>query len=140
VNTSAADMSARILGEKNDMTRSLRPAGHTTPRAPAPEAPCLRSHAHRQPGQQLHQSPAGLLSMTHSPHRPTTAESSLSGMGSLSTACHPVVTDDVQITVRSVRSQHYIYMLTREGWRMEEGVGFFAARDHVITCPGRQGG
>jgi hypothetical protein len=41
VSTSAADMSARILGEKNDMTRSLRPAGNTTPRAPAPEAPCL---------------------------------------------------------------------------------------------------
>jgi hypothetical protein len=41
VSTSAADMSARILGEKNDMTRCLRPAGHTTPRAPAPEAPCL---------------------------------------------------------------------------------------------------
>jgi hypothetical protein len=36
VSTSAADMSARILGEKNDMTRSLRPAGNTTPRAPAP--------------------------------------------------------------------------------------------------------
>ena len=69
VSTSAADMSARILGEKNDMTRSLRPAGNTTPRAPAPEAPCLRSPAHRQPGQQLHQSPAGLLSMTHSLHR-----------------------------------------------------------------------
>lgn len=41
VSTSAADMSARILGEKNDMTRSLRPAGNTTPRAPAPEAPPL---------------------------------------------------------------------------------------------------
>jgi hypothetical protein len=27
VSTSAADMSARILGEKNDMTRSLRPSG-----------------------------------------------------------------------------------------------------------------
>ena len=26
VSTSAADMSARILGEKNDMTRSLRPS------------------------------------------------------------------------------------------------------------------
>jgi hypothetical protein len=38
VSTSAADMSARILGEKNDMTRCLRPARHTTPRAPAPEA------------------------------------------------------------------------------------------------------
>ena len=47
VSTSAADMSARILGEKNDMTRCLRPAGHTTSRAPAPEAPCLRSPAHR---------------------------------------------------------------------------------------------
>jgi hypothetical protein len=47
VSTSAADMSARILGEKNDMTRSLRPAGHTTPHAPAPEALCRRSHAHR---------------------------------------------------------------------------------------------
>ena len=50
VSTSAADMSARILGEKNDMTRCPRPAGHTTSRAPAPEAPCLRSPAHRQPG------------------------------------------------------------------------------------------
>ncbi len=35
VSTSAADMSARILGEKNDMTRSLRPAGHKS-LAPAP--------------------------------------------------------------------------------------------------------
>ncbi|HZL53373.1 MAG TPA: hypothetical protein VFC37_20750 [Terracidiphilus sp.] len=72
VSTSAADMSARILGEKNDMTRSLRPAGNTTPRAPAPENPCRRSHAHRQPGQQLHESRAGRLSMTHSLHRLTT--------------------------------------------------------------------
>jgi len=39
VSTSAADMSARILGEKNDMTRCRRPAGHTTPRAPAQEVP-----------------------------------------------------------------------------------------------------
>ena len=38
VSTSAADMSARILGEKNDMTRCRRPAGNTTPRAHAPEA------------------------------------------------------------------------------------------------------
>ena len=37
-------------------------------------------------------------------------------MESLSTACHRVVTDDVQITVRSLRLDHYIYMLTREGW------------------------
>jgi hypothetical protein len=29
VSTSAADMPARILGVKNDMARSLRPAGHT---------------------------------------------------------------------------------------------------------------
>jgi hypothetical protein len=28
VSTSAADMSARILGEKNDMTRSFHPSGH----------------------------------------------------------------------------------------------------------------
>jgi hypothetical protein len=35
VSTSAADMSARILGEKNDMTRCRRPAGNTTPRARA---------------------------------------------------------------------------------------------------------
>jgi hypothetical protein len=33
VSTSAADMSARILGEQNNMTRCLRPAGHQTPRA-----------------------------------------------------------------------------------------------------------
>jgi hypothetical protein len=37
VSTSATDMPARILGEKNDQTRSFRPAGHKTPRAPAPE-------------------------------------------------------------------------------------------------------
>jgi hypothetical protein len=37
-------------------------------------------------------------------------------MGSLSMACDPVVTDGVQITVRSLRLDHYIYMLTREGW------------------------
>jgi hypothetical protein len=43
VSTSTADMSARILGEKNDMTRSLRPAGHKNPRAPAPEAPPLQT-------------------------------------------------------------------------------------------------
>jgi hypothetical protein len=47
VSTIAADMSARILGEKYDMTRCRRPAGNTTPRAPAPEARCLRSPAHR---------------------------------------------------------------------------------------------
>jgi hypothetical protein len=64
VSTSAADMSARILGEKNDRTRCLRPAGNTTPRAPAPEAPCLCSYAHRRPGRQLHESRAGQLSMT----------------------------------------------------------------------------
>jgi hypothetical protein len=64
VSTSAADMSARILGEKNDMTRSRRPAGHTTARAPAQEAPCRRSHLSRQPGRQLHQSRAGKLSGT----------------------------------------------------------------------------
>jgi hypothetical protein len=39
VGTSAADMSAAILGEKNDMTRSLRPASPKNPRAPAPAAP-----------------------------------------------------------------------------------------------------
>jgi hypothetical protein len=37
VSTSTADMSARILGEKNDWTRCLRPFGPKTPRAPAPE-------------------------------------------------------------------------------------------------------
>jgi hypothetical protein len=72
VSTSAADMSARILDEKNDMTRCLRPAGNTTPRAPAPEAPCRCPHAHRQPGQQLRKSRPGQLSMTHSLHRFTT--------------------------------------------------------------------
>ena len=39
VGTSAADMSARILGEKNDMTRCLRPAWHKNPRAPASATP-----------------------------------------------------------------------------------------------------
>ena len=63
VSTSAADMSARILGEKNDMTRCRRPPGNTTPRAPAPEAPCLCSHPHRRPRRQLHESRAGKLSM-----------------------------------------------------------------------------
>jgi hypothetical protein len=37
VSTSAADMSARILGENNNMTRCLRPAGHKTPHARAPD-------------------------------------------------------------------------------------------------------
>lgn len=36
VSTSAADMSARILGENNNMTRCLRLAGHKTLHAPAP--------------------------------------------------------------------------------------------------------
>jgi len=36
VGTSAADMSAAILGEHNNMTRSLHPARHKNPRAPAP--------------------------------------------------------------------------------------------------------
>jgi hypothetical protein len=50
VGMSAADMSARILGEHNDMTRFPRPASHKSPRAPAPEAgaiaghPCARGH------------------------------------------------------------------------------------------------
>jgi hypothetical protein len=35
VSTSAADMSARILGEQNDMARCLHPAGHKTLRARA---------------------------------------------------------------------------------------------------------
>jgi hypothetical protein len=40
VSTSAADMSARILGEKNDMTRSLRPSGpQNTSRARARPKP-----------------------------------------------------------------------------------------------------
>jgi hypothetical protein len=39
VGTSAADMSAAILGENNQMTRSLRPAQPKNPRAPAPAAP-----------------------------------------------------------------------------------------------------
>jgi len=33
VSTSAADMSARILGENNNRTRCRRPSGHKTPRA-----------------------------------------------------------------------------------------------------------
>jgi hypothetical protein len=37
VSTSAADMSARILGEKNDMTRVLRPSGPKTSRARGPD-------------------------------------------------------------------------------------------------------
>ena len=45
VSTSAADMSARILGEHNDMTRCLRPAGTQKPRAPAPEALPPRTHS-----------------------------------------------------------------------------------------------
>jgi hypothetical protein len=44
-----------------------------------------------------------------------------------------VVTDDVQITVRSLRLDHYIYMLTREGWRIArrgvDRVGFLDARE-----------
>ena len=36
VGTSAADMSAAILGENNRMTRSLHPAAHKNLRAPAP--------------------------------------------------------------------------------------------------------
>jgi hypothetical protein len=41
VSTSAADMSARILGEKNDMTRVLHPSEPKNLHAPAPEAgPC----------------------------------------------------------------------------------------------------
>ena len=54
-------------------------------------------------------------------------------MGLLSMACDPVVTDDVQITVRSLRLDHYIYMLTREGWRIArrgvDRVGFLDARE-----------
>jgi hypothetical protein len=38
VSTSAADMSARILGEKNNMTRVLRPSSPKNSRAYAPEA------------------------------------------------------------------------------------------------------
>jgi len=71
----------RILGEKNDMTRCLLPAGNTTTRALAQEAPCLRSHAHRQPRQQHHESRAGQLSMTHSLHRFITTESSCPAWG-----------------------------------------------------------
>ena len=52
VSTSAADMSARILGENNNMTRCLHPAGHQNPRARAtspsrstiPVAPLPGSH------------------------------------------------------------------------------------------------
>jgi hypothetical protein len=52
VGMSAADMSARILGEHNDMTRCLRPAEHKNPRAPAPEAGAIAGHPHarRHPG------------------------------------------------------------------------------------------
>jgi hypothetical protein len=42
VSTSAADMSARILGEQNNMTRCVRLSGHKTPRARALD----RSPAH----------------------------------------------------------------------------------------------
>jgi hypothetical protein len=57
VSTSAADMSARILGENNNLTRVLRPAEPKTPRARAkpeptqssilesPHTPALLSHA-----------------------------------------------------------------------------------------------
>jgi hypothetical protein len=41
VSTSAADMSARILGEKNDMTRSFRPDG--TPHLARPRRKLPRS-------------------------------------------------------------------------------------------------
>jgi hypothetical protein len=37
-------------------------------------------------------------------------------MGSLSTACHPVVTDDVQITVEAMRLDHYIYIVDQR-WK-----------------------
>jgi hypothetical protein len=53
---------------------------HNPSRA-APEAPCLGSHAHRQPGQQLHKSGTCRLSMTHSLHRSTTTESSCRAWG-----------------------------------------------------------
>jgi hypothetical protein len=41
VSTSAADMSARILGENNNMTRCLHPSGHKAPRAPGPGSAAL---------------------------------------------------------------------------------------------------
>jgi hypothetical protein len=62
-------------------TRSLRPARNTTPRAPAPEALWLRAHVHRLPGNELHESRAGRLSMTRSLHRSTTAASSCPAWG-----------------------------------------------------------
>ena len=51
VSTSAADMSARILGEKNDMTRSLRPSG-----------PQNTSRARARPKPHIHDPRSGLAS------------------------------------------------------------------------------
>ncbi len=49
VGLTAADMSARILGENSKMTRSLRHAAHTKPRAPARKPrPPLSRHDHRK--------------------------------------------------------------------------------------------
>jgi hypothetical protein len=44
VGTSAADMSAAILGENNQMTRSLRPAQHKHPRARAGNPAAIYTH------------------------------------------------------------------------------------------------
>ncbi len=75
--------------------RCLRPAGNTTPRAPAPEAPCLRIHPHRLPGQ-------GASSITrwpalHAPLSPSVHHNliELPGMGSRSMECYSVVADGV---------------------------------------------
>jgi hypothetical protein len=46
VGMSAADMSARILGEQNNLTRSLRPAGNKKPRARAREGQPDEKTAH----------------------------------------------------------------------------------------------
>jgi hypothetical protein len=51
VGLTAADMSARILGENNQMTRSFRPAQHKKPRAPAGSSalPTCRLSPHSMP-------------------------------------------------------------------------------------------
>jgi hypothetical protein len=50
VSTSAADMSARILGENNNRTRSLRPAAPKAPRARGPDRSLVHNQASRHPG------------------------------------------------------------------------------------------
>jgi len=75
VGLTAADMSARILGENNQMTRCLHPAQHKSPRAHTPAggpsthaAPHLPLRTHR-PHHAPHVIPAGLAAATLSPIR-----------------------------------------------------------------------